>query len=132
MIVLDCSALVPALTSRTAGARLLRGRISQASTVFSPTLLDYEIQSALLGMERGGKLTENQVAKAIDDYRQLPLTRHETLPFFDRIRALRQNLSVYDAQYVALAEVLAVPLVTCDARIDRSGTAKCPIEVFDA
>ncbi|EST27309.1 type II toxin-antitoxin system VapC family toxin [Streptomyces roseochromogenus] len=132
MIVLDCSALVPALTSRTAGAHLLRGRIAQASTVFSPTLLDYEIQSALLGMERGGKLTANQVSKAIDDYRLLPLTRHETLPFFDRIRALRQNLSVYDAQYVALAEALGIPLVTCDARIDRSGAAKCPIEVFDA
>ncbi|MFE0173797.1 type II toxin-antitoxin system VapC family toxin [Streptomyces sp. NPDC059002] len=132
MIVLDCSALVPTLTSRATDAHLLRARIAEATTVFAPTLLDYEIQSALLGMERGGKLTEHQVAKAIGDYRQLPLTRHDTLPFFDRVRTLRQNLSVYDAQYVALAEVLGTPLVTCDARIARSGAAKCPVEVFAA
>ncbi|MCX3063712.1 type II toxin-antitoxin system VapC family toxin [Streptomyces beihaiensis] len=130
MIVIDCSALVPALTSRAKDAHLLRARIAQAGTVFAPTLLDYEIQSALLSMERGGKLGQTQVIKAIDDYRQLPLTRHETLPLFERIRALRQNLSVYDAQYVALAETLGTPLITCDARIARSGAATCPIEVF--
>ncbi|MDQ8704553.1 type II toxin-antitoxin system VapC family toxin [Streptomyces sp. LHD-70] len=132
MIVVDCSALVPALTSGSADAHLLRLRIAEAGTLFAPTLLDYEIQSALLGLERGGKLNHSQVTKAVGDYRQIPLTRHETLPFFDRIRTLRQNLSVYDAQYVALAEVLTAPLITCDARIARSGAAKCPVEVFGA
>jgi predicted nucleic acid-binding protein len=35
-------------------------------------------------------------------------------------------------QYVALAEVLGVSLITADARIARSGAARCGIEVFGA
>lgn len=43
---------------------------------------------------------------------------------------LNFNLPADDAQYVALAEVLGVSLVTADARIGRSGAARCEIEVF--
>jgi len=56
--------------------------------------------------------------------------RHETLILWTRVRDLHHNLSAYDAQYVALAETLRLPLITSDARIERSGAVKCPIEVF--
>ncbi|HEX4789682.1 MAG TPA: hypothetical protein VH372_14530 [Actinospica sp.] len=46
------------------------------------------------------------------------------------MRDLNHDISAYDAQYVALAEVLGLPPITCDARIERSGAAKCAIEVF--
>ena len=130
MIVIDCSALVSALTAHTPGGDLLRQRLARATTVYAPTLLDYEMQSAILGMRRGAKLAEAEAGRAIRAYRLLPITKQETLPFWDRIRQLHANLSAYDAQYVALAEALGLPLVTGDARIQRSGAAKCDIEVY--
>ncbi|MFG2794490.1 type II toxin-antitoxin system VapC family toxin [Streptomyces sp. NPDC048419] len=95
--------------------------------VYAPTLIDYEIQSALLGMQRGGKLSEQQGTKAIADFTALPL---DTLALWERVRVLHADLSAYDAPYVALAESLGIPLVTCDARIKRSGAATCAVEVF--
>ncbi|MEU3569979.1 type II toxin-antitoxin system VapC family toxin [Kitasatospora sp. NPDC036755] len=109
---------------------LIRNRVAGAGDVYAPTLLDYEIQSALLGMRRGGKLTEKEAERAVAAYRMLPIAKRETLPFWDRVKTLHANLSAYDSQYVALAEALGVPLVTSDARIERSGAAKCEVEVF--
>jgi predicted nucleic acid-binding protein len=48
------------------------------------------------------------------------------------LKSLHANLSAHDAQYVALAEALRIPLITADARIKRSGIARCEVEVFDA
>jgi predicted nucleic acid-binding protein len=129
-VVIDCSALVHFLTNHDPLGLAVRTRVGAADAVAVPTLIDYEIQSALLGMRRGGKLTEREVAKAVDAYRQLPLVRHETLFLWDRVQALHGNLSAYDAQYVALAEALAATLITSEARIERSGVAKCSIEVL--
>jgi predicted nucleic acid-binding protein len=129
-VVIDCSALVHFLTNHDPLGLAVRARVGAADAVAVPTLIDYEIQFALLGMRRGGKLTAREVDQAVDAYRQLPLVRHETLPLWDRVQALHANLSAYDAQYVALAEALAATLITSDARIERSGAAKCGIEVF--
>ncbi|MEV5956504.1 type II toxin-antitoxin system VapC family toxin [Streptomyces sp. NPDC051987] len=131
-VVVDCSALVHFLTNHDPLGRGVRTRVGAADVVAVPTLIDYEIQSALLGMRRGGKLTGREVARAVDAYRQLQLVRHETLFLWDRVQALHGNLSAYDAQYVALAEALAATLITSDARIERSGAAKCGIEVLDS
>ncbi|MGW1175149.1 type II toxin-antitoxin system VapC family toxin [Kitasatospora sp. NPDC002543] len=130
MIVIDCSALVLVLTAHGSDGELIRNRVAGAGDVYAPTLLDYEIQSALLGMRRGGKLTEKEAERAVAAYRMLPIAKRETLPFWDRVKTLHANLSAYDSQYVALAEALGVPLVTSDARIERSGAAKCEVEVF--
>ncbi|WP_030459565.1 type II toxin-antitoxin system VapC family toxin [Kitasatospora sp. NRRL B-11411] len=132
MIVIDCSALVLVLTAQTSDGELVRSRVVEGGDVYAPTLLDYEIQSALLGMQRGGKLTEKEVERAIAAYRMLPIAKRETLPFWDRVKKLHANLSAYDSQYVALAEALGVPLITGDARIKRSGAAKCEVEVFSS
>ncbi|MDH6132308.1 putative nucleic acid-binding protein [Kitasatospora sp. MAA4] len=130
MIVVDCSALVHALTDHGPAGSAVRKRLSAATALAAPGLLDYEIVSAVFGMVRGGKLAEREAAKAVADYQALAVTRHETLALWRRVRELNHNISAYDAQYVALAEALGAPLITSDARIGRSGAAKCDIEVF--
>jgi len=77
-------------------------------------------------------MVELLVAKTpTGESRAFPVDRHDVLPLWPRLKSLGANLSAYDAQYVALAEALGVPLVTADARIKRSGATRCAIEVFD-
>ncbi len=128
--VIDCSALIRTLADRGATGQAVRSRLAGLASLAAPGLLDYEVVSALFGMVRGRKLAARDAEKAIGDYQLLPLVRHETLILWARVRELHHNLSAYDAQYVALAETLGLPLITSDARIERSGAARCPVEVF--
>jgi predicted nucleic acid-binding protein len=66
-----------------------------------------------------------QAADALSNYRAFPVERQDVLPLWPRLKSLHANLSAYDAEYVALAEALHVPLITADARVKRSGVARC-------
>ena len=81
---------------------------------------------------RGPIISEREANAALSNYRGFPVQRQDVLPLWPRLKSLHANLSAYDAQYVALAEALHVPLITADARIKRSGVARCEIEVYDA
>ncbi|MGY0057193.1 type II toxin-antitoxin system VapC family toxin [Streptomyces sp. LZ34] len=136
MIVVDCSALVFFLSDEGPTGHRVRERVAKEDRLAAPHLIDYEIMSALLGLARGRrggepKLSEKQLRKAVATYRDLALDRHETLILWERVKGLSSNLSAYDAQYVALAEILGLPLITSDARIDKSGVARCEIETFE-
>jgi predicted nucleic acid-binding protein len=136
LIVVDCSALVFFLSDEGPTGHRVRERVAKEDRLAAPHLIDYEIMSALLGLTRGRrggepKLSEKQLRKAVATYRDLALDRHETLILWDRVKSLSSNLSAYDAQYVALAESLGLPLITSDARIDKSGVARCEIETFE-
>jgi len=64
-----------------------------------------------------GRLSVPRAAEAVSDYRSLPLSRHRHEPLLERILELRDNFSVYDACYVALAEAIEATLVTADRRL---------------
>ncbi|QXE39293.1 type II toxin-antitoxin system VapC family toxin [Streptomyces sp. GMY02] len=136
MIVIDCSALVFFLTDDGPTGHHVRKRVAGEDRLAAPHLIDYEVMSTLLGLARGRrggepKLGERPLRKAMATFRDLPIDRHETLILWERVKKLSANQSAYDAQYVALAETLGVPLITSDARIERSGAGRCRIEVFE-
>jgi len=132
LTVVDCSVMVELLAAKTQAGESIAQRLTTAQTLYAPHLLDGEVISALLGLMRGRKITGREADAALSNYRAFPIERHDVLPLWPRIKSLHGSLSAYDAQYVALAEALRVSLVTADARIDRSGAARCGIEVFDA
>jgi len=120
VIVLDASALVELLLDSPVG-RIVAARIADpALGLHIPHLADVEVAQALRRYARDGEIAESDAAAAIEDLRALDLERHAHEPLLDRVWALRQNLSAYDAVYVALAEALDVTLVTCDAKLARA------------
>jgi predicted nucleic acid-binding protein len=128
--VIDCSAMIELLAAKTATGDAIARRMTAVQTLSVPYVLDGEVISALLRLRRGQKLSEREADAAFSSYRAFPVDRQDVLPLWPRLKSLHANLSAYDAQYVALAEALRVPLITADARIKRSGAARCEVEVF--
>lgn len=124
--------MVELLAAKAQAGEFIAGRLRRSQVLYAPYILDGEVISALLGLRRGRKITEREADAATASFRAFPIERQDVLPLWPRLKRLHLNLSAYDAQYVALAEALGVSLVTADARIARSGAARCDIEVFGA
>jgi predicted nucleic acid-binding protein len=129
VIVVDCSALVDALTG-VADASELRTRLA-SEEIHAPSLLDFEIVSALRGLAIAGRLSETRAQDVLTDFEDLAIRRW---PSADALRRrafeLRNNISAYDAAYVALAEALDCTLLTRDARLARTDGHHAQIELL--
>lgn len=128
MIVVDSAALVDALTA-VEGTDDLRAYLA-AEELNAPTLLDYEVISALRGLCLHRHLSAARAEDLLTDFDDLPIQRWPSAHDLRR-RAfqLRDNVSAYDAAYLALAEALDCPLLTRDARLARSSGHAVHIEV---
>jgi predicted nucleic acid-binding protein len=127
VIVVDSAALVDALTA-VEGSEELRASLAREE-LHAPTLIDFEIVSALRGLTLGGQLSAERAEDLLTDFDDL---RIERWPAEDALRRrafqLRHNLSAYDAAYVVLAEALDCVLVTRDVRLARSRGHSARIE----
>ncbi len=118
MIVVDASAMVEALIGAEPAEELLS---ALAGEVEAPHLLDIEVLSALRGLHRSGRISDQQAEEARSNYFALTISRHEAAPLAERIWQLRHQFTAYDAAYLALAEGLDAPLLTCDSKLATSG-----------
>jgi len=126
--VLDASVAVTALTEPGSPAADL---LSADDAVFQvPSIFDAEVLSALRGLVRGGKFDEAAAADLIVDLMVLPVDRWHLSPLLPRMWEQRDNLTPYDAAYVALAELTGAVLVTGDERIKAAPGARCDIQII--
>ena len=120
MIVLDASALVELILDTPAG-RLIAARIADAAEgLHTPHLADVEVLQALRRYVREGEIDSDEATVAIEDFRALDLRRHAHESLLNRVWELRDNLTAYDAVYVALAEILDAVLLTCNGPLSRA------------
>jgi predicted nucleic acid-binding protein len=124
VIVLDASAAVAALL-RNGSAREAAAR----EQLHAPHLIDAEVAQTLRRLVVSGRLPVPTGQHLLTQWSALALTRHPGQPLLPRIWALRENVSAYDATYVALAETLGCALLTADARLARAPGATCPVTV---
>lgn len=116
MIVIDASAALELLLQTTIATEV-RSRLSHYSKICAPHLIDPEIAQVLRKAALSKRVDEGRCRLALDDWRLLPVERYAHDPLLPRVWELRQNVSAYDAMYVALAESLDAPLLTHDARL---------------
>ena len=127
MIVVDASVLVVALGDDDDSGHRARTRL-RGQQLVAPELIDLEVLSAWRRLAASGSMSAERERQAVADLSELRIRRVGHHRFLDRCWELRDNVTIYDAAYVALAEQLEVTLVTADARLGAAPGPHCPIE----
>ena len=120
MAVMDASAVVEVLLRTAIGMDALERLMAEPDGMHAPHLLDVEVAHALRRLVLTRELSTQDAAFAVEALPQLRLDRHAHLLLLPRVWELRNSLSAYDSVYVALAEALDTPLITCDGKLSRS------------
>jgi predicted nucleic acid-binding protein len=130
-MVLDASAVLEILLGTAAGARLRRRIVSSGATLHAPHLVDVEVAHVLRRYAIAGELSEVRGQMALTDLADMAITRYAHDRLLTRVWQLRDNLTGYDAVYVALSEALGAPLVTRDRRLALASGHHAAVEVLD-
>jgi predicted nucleic acid-binding protein len=129
VIVIDASALLEALL-RTPAAKAVEQRLfEQRQTLHAPHLLDVEVAQVIRRYAATGELDAERGRAALADLADFPIRRYPHDFLLPRVWELRNNLSAYDAVYVALAEVLNAPLLTRDRRLAAAARQHSLVEL---
>ena len=120
LLVVDASALVDLLLPTSQASSFYQVLNHPEAGLHAPALCDLEVVSAVRSGLRRERLSVDRAEEALQDYLDLPLTRHGHQELVHRCFQLRDVLSPYDAAYVALAEGLGADLVTADRRLART------------
>lgn len=129
MIVVDTSAIIAALAGSPVVPRL-GARLASDGELHAPHLIDVEFQHALRRLVVSGAISHDRAADARNDLADLAIIRYPHVALADRMWELRHNVTPYDAAFLALAEALDVPLVTCDGRLARASGHHARVELF--
>src|SRR5260370_39706083 len=129
MIVVDASAVLEVLLRTPTATAVERGLFEPSQTLHAPHLLDVEVAQVVRRYAANGEIDVERGRMALADLADLSLRRYAHDFLLSRVWDLRNNLTAYDAVYVALAEALDAPLLTRDKRIAASPGHHARIEL---
>ena len=131
MLVIDASAVVELLMATPSGFAIEDHVSGSGESLAAPQLIGVEVLHVLRRFNRAGGLTIERAEEALEEFGDLDITRYGHELLRPGIWRLRDSLSAYDAAYVALADLLSAPIVTCDRRLTRSGGHGVGFRLFD-
>lgn len=118
-LVVDASAVVALVTgSDPVGGAI--ATVCRQHTLYAPELMPFEVGAVLRRHLLGGRLDETAATLAHVDLLELAVALVPYRPLAEQTWELRDNVSVYDASYLALARLLRCQLVTLDRRLERA------------
>jgi predicted nucleic acid-binding protein len=129
VLVVDASVLVVALADDGRDGVRTRERL-RGERLAAPELIDLDVGSVLRRQHLAGQIGSRRAELALHDLAAIPLQRARHVDLLSRCWQLRQNLTFYDAAYLALAEALESTLLTGDRRLARSSGHSCSIETI--
>jgi predicted nucleic acid-binding protein len=129
VIVLDAGVLATALADDGVVGAAVRNRLAR-EVLAAPQLIDLEVASVFRKLVQTERLDADRAEQALDDLMVMPIRRASHTALLRRCWELRDNLTQYDAAYVALAEALESTLLTADARLARSTGPRCQFELI--
>jgi predicted nucleic acid-binding protein len=132
VIVVDASAVLELLLNTPRAHRISERIFDDGETLHAPHLLDLEVAQVLRRYSLAGELKPMRGRQALEDLTDLPLNRYPHDLFLHRIWELRNNITAYDAVYLALAEVLDAPLITGDSRLAKAAGRRVSVELVQA
>lgn len=124
MIVVDASAALAALLNAGPARRTM-----SEQQLHVPHLIDPQVASGLRRQVAAGQIPAAAGRACLRAWQRLAMTRYPMFTLLDRVWELRENVSAYDASYVALAETLGCPLLTADGRLVRAPGIRCALTV---
>jgi predicted nucleic acid-binding protein len=130
LIVVDASAILELLLRTEVGLRIEKKVLAVRESMHAPHLLDLEVAQVLRRFAATNRLSPERGREALTDLADLPLNRYPHDLLLPRIWELRQNVTAYDAAYLALAEALKAPLVTCDAKLGSAPGHSAKVQVY--
>jgi predicted nucleic acid-binding protein len=126
--VVDASIVLEVLLRTAVGLRHEDRLLQSRQTLHVPHLLDVEVAQVLRRLTLADEIPAERAQVALQTLAAWPLVRHEHTSFLGRVWQLRAAVTAYDAVYLALAEGLDAPLLTCDAKLSRSHGHRARIE----
>lgn len=130
MIVVDASALLEVLLQTPAAEAVQQRLFARGQTLHAPHLIDVEVAQVIRRYAAAGEIDSERGRAALIDLADFPLQRYPHDFLLARIWDLRENLTAYDATYVALAEALEAILLTCDRRLASAPGARARVELI--
>jgi len=131
LIVIDASAVLELLLRTDKGIKVQERALVSTESLHAPHLIDIEVTQTLRRLVHLKEISAARGKQALEDHVALNIKRAEHREFLDRVWAVRDSVTAYDAAYVVLAEVLDAPLITCDAKLACSHGHEAHVELVD-
>lgn len=123
-VVVDASVIVSALV-KTGAEAVWSERVLVSHSLIAPNLVEVEVANILRRLRAAGRLSVDEADQSFRDLTSLKLELQPFAPFAERIWQLKNNVTCYDAWYVAVAEAFHLPIATLDLRLVGASGVHC-------